>query len=264
MRRKKPHPLHRLTFLVVAMFAVAATASASVRVGGSSLRANGQLAQGFQYSGSCPVALKFAWGVIGTEPTTLQYTFVRSDGGHLTTSLTAALPAPNHSVPIYYDWQLGANTPQFQNYSGWVQLNIASPNPVSQKIGFTIHCGGAGASAGVTVRVGGSSLRANGQLAQGFQYSGSCPVALKFAWGVIGTEPTTVQYTFVRSDGGHLTTSLAAPLPAANRSVPIYYDWQLGANTPQFQDYSGWVQLNIESPNGLSQKIGFTIHCSGS
>jgi hypothetical protein len=120
MSQKKPDHLHRFTFLVVALFAVAATASASVRVGGSSLRANGQLAQGFEYSGSCPVALKFGWGVIGTEPTTVQYTVVRSDGGHLTTSLTAALPAANQSVPIYYDWQLGANTPQFQNFSGWV------------------------------------------------------------------------------------------------------------------------------------------------
>jgi hypothetical protein len=266
MRLKKPDQLHRLTFSVVVFFAVAATASSSVRVGGWSLRANGELAQGFQYSGSCPVALKFGWGVIGTAPTTMQYTFVRSDGGRSTTPLTAALPAPNHSVPIYYDWQLGANTPQFQNYSGWVQLNIESPNPVSQKIGFTIHCGGSGGAtnAGAAVRVGGWSLRANGQLAQGFQYSGSCPVALKFAWGVIGTSPTTVEYTFVRSDGGHLTTSLTAALPAANHSVPLYYDWQLGANTPQFQNYSGWVQLNIESPNPVSQKIGFSVHCSGS
>jgi hypothetical protein len=55
--------------------------------------------------------------------------------------LTATLPAANRSVPIYYDWRLGANTPQFQNYTGWVQLNIESPGPVSQKISFTIHCG---------------------------------------------------------------------------------------------------------------------------
>ena len=27
-----------------------------------------------------------------------------------------------------------------------------------------------------TVRIGGESLRANGQVAQGFQYTGSCPV----------------------------------------------------------------------------------------
>jgi hypothetical protein len=249
-----------LTFLTVAFFAVTATASATVRIGGGALTANGQLAQGFQYTGSCPVALRFDWSVLGTEPTTVQYTFVRSDGGRLSTSPTIDVPNANQAVQIYDDWHLGANTPEFQNYTGWVQLNIESPNTVSQKIGFTIHCGG---TAGATVRIGGASLRANGQLAQGFQYTGSCPVALKFGWGVIGTEPTTVQYTFVRSDGGHQTTSPTIDLPKANQSVPIYYDWQLGANTPQFQNYTGWVQLNIESPNTVMQKIGFTIHRGG-
>ena len=37
-------------------------AFAGVRIGGSSLRANGQIAEGYQYSGPCPVDLKFGWG----------------------------------------------------------------------------------------------------------------------------------------------------------------------------------------------------------
>ena len=142
MSLKNLEHLHHFTFLIVAFLGVTATSSATVRVGGSSLRANGQLAQGFQYTGSCPVALKFGWGVIGTAPTMLTYTFVRSDGGRQTSSATVNLPNANQSVPIYYDWQLGANTPQFQNYSGWVQLNIESPNTVQYKIPFTIRCGG--------------------------------------------------------------------------------------------------------------------------
>jgi len=112
-----------------------------------------------------------------------------------------------------------------------------------------------------TVRVGGSSLRANGQLAQGFQYTGSCPVALKFGWGLISTGPTEVVYTFDRNDGGRQTRSDRVNIPRANQSVPVYYDWQLGANTPKFADYHGWVNLIIEAPNRLEQKIGFTIHC---
>ena len=106
------------------------------------------------------------------------------------------------------------------------------------------------------------ALTANGKLAAGSQYAGSCPVALKFDWGVIGTEPTLVTYTFDRSDGGHLATSPTAYLPNANQSVPIYEEWHLGANIPRFQNYSGWVRLMIESPNPVSQKIPFTIHCS--
>jgi hypothetical protein len=142
MSQKNLNPLSRFALLLGTFFVVTASASATVRIGGASLRANGQLAQGFQYTGSCPVALKFGWGVIATEPTTATYTFFRSDGGHLTNSLTTTLPGGNRSVPIYDDWQLGANTPQFQNYSGWVELRIESPNPIAQKIAFTIHCVG--------------------------------------------------------------------------------------------------------------------------
>ena len=72
-----------------------------------------------------------------------------------------------------------------------------------------------------TVRVGGDSLRANGQVAQGFQYTGSCPVSLQFGWGLIGTGPTTVNYRFVRNDGGHSSSVQSVNLPQANRSVPV-------------------------------------------
>lgn len=112
-----------------------------------------------------------------------------------------------------------------------------------------------------TVRVGGESLRANGQVAQGYQYSGSCPVNLQFGWGLIGTGPTTVNYHFVRNDGGHSSSSQRVYLPQANRSVPVYEPWRLGANTPQFATYTGWVKLIIDSPNPVEGKVGFTIHC---
>jgi hypothetical protein len=112
-----------------------------------------------------------------------------------------------------------------------------------------------------SVRVGGYSLRANGQVAQGFQYTGSCPVALKFGWGLISTGPTEVAYRFDRSDGGHTTHSDRVNIPRANQSVPVYYDWQLGANTHQFANFTGWVNIIIESPNPVQQKIKFTIHC---
>ena len=112
-----------------------------------------------------------------------------------------------------------------------------------------------------TVRVGGASLRANGNIAQGFHYTGSCPVNLKFGWGLIGTRRTEVTYRFDRNDGGHTTKTERVDMPQANHSVPVYYDWQLGANTPQFATYTGWVNLIIESPNPLESKIPFTIHC---
>jgi len=118
---------------------MATALNAGVRVGGSAFSANGQLARDHQYTGACPVDLKFDWGVIGTQAAEVVYTTSRSDGA-TGPSRSIVLPAPNRSVPVITTWRLGANTPKFRNFSGWVQINIQSPNPVSNKIGFTIHC----------------------------------------------------------------------------------------------------------------------------
>jgi hypothetical protein len=243
-----------LVLLSVIVFAVASNARASVRVGGWSMLVDGHVAQGFQYTGACPADLEFHWGVIGTDPGPVTYSISRNDGGH-SSPMSIVLPSANRSIPIVDHWHLGANNATFANYSGWIQLDIQSPNPVSQRIPFTLHC------AGPTVRVGGWSMIVNGQVAQGFQYSGACPADLEFHWGVIGTAATPVSYTFTRNDGGHSSSPMSINLPSANRSIPIVDHWKLGANNPQFANYSGWVQLDIQSPNAVSQKIAFTLHC---
>jgi len=112
-----------------------------------------------------------------------------------------------------------------------------------------------------TVRIGGSSLRANGQVAQGFQYTGSCPVALKFGWSLQTTEPAIAYYSFSRSDGGRPRGGSIDLTPG--RSGFVYLDWNLGANNPRFADFHGFAVLNVESPNHVSQKIDFTLHCGG-
>jgi hypothetical protein len=240
---------------VLALTALVA-ARASVRVGGSAFSVNGQLARDHQYSGVCPVDLKFDWGVISTAQTTATYFITRSDGGHSSHQRAVTLPE-YRSVPILEEWHLGANTPQFADFHGWVELHIQSPNPVTNRISFTIHCD---VGRPASVRVGGSAFSVNGQLDRDHQYSGPCPVELTFDWGVIATEPTQVVYTFSRSDGGHQSHSSTIDLPA-HRSVPILDHWSLGANTPQFADFRGWVELDIESPNAVENRIGFTLHC---
>jgi len=112
----------------------------SVRIGGESLRINGQVIPGHEYTGPCPVDLKFGWGLIATGPTTVNYHFVRSDGGHSAHGEAVYIPQANHSVPVYDEWHLGANNPRFANFVGSVQLVIDSPNPVQGNIKFTLHC----------------------------------------------------------------------------------------------------------------------------
>ncbi len=142
MKRTLGKPI--LTSLLLCAGGLAATlgsAQASVRVGGWSLTADGQIVQGFNYTGHCPANLKFAWGVIGNAPDTVAYSFTRSDGAH-SGPKEANLPKANQSVPVYEEWHLGAPTPQFKNYKGWVELQVASPNPLKKKVNFTLHCNG--------------------------------------------------------------------------------------------------------------------------
>ncbi len=117
-------------------------------------------------------------------------------------------------------------------------------------------------SAQASVHVGGWSLTADGQIVPGFNYTGHCPANLKFGWGLIGNAPGSVAYVFKRSDGAQ-----AAPkqtnLPQANQSVPVYDEWHLGATTPQFKDFKGWVELQVTSPNPVIKRINFTLHCNG-
>jgi hypothetical protein len=112
-----------------------------------------------------------------------------------------------------------------------------------------------------TVRIGGWALTDNNKIVKNFDYKGSCPVKLKFAWGVLATEPTEIKYHFERSDGATAPAG-KKNLPKANTSEDVIETWDLGANTAAtFKAFKGWEELVIDSPNKVSQKINFTMHC---
>ncbi len=111
------------------------------------------------------------------------------------------------------------------------------------------------------IRIGGESLRANGQVIPHHDYFGPCPVDLEFGWGVIGMYPRVMEYHFERSDGGHSAGESGKRLPGGNRSMPVNDRWRLGATTRPFANYSGWVKLVIDAPERLEGRVGFTLHC---
>lgn len=247
-----------LVAVTIAALVLPKQTQAGMRIGGWSLRANGQLAQNFEYSGPCPVALKFGWGVVSSDATEANYGFLRNDGA-TSPSSGISLAGGGRSTPIYDDWELGANTPSFSNYRGWVELVVESPTRLSQRINFTLHCGG-NPTAAASVRVGGSAFFANGRIARDYQYTGPCPVSLKFDWGIVSGEPTSISYAFLRNDGAR-GPSATRPLPGGGHSESITTDWRLGANLPQFQNYNGWMELHTDPPHSLSNRISFTLHC---
>jgi hypothetical protein len=112
-----------------------------------------------------------------------------------------------------------------------------------------------------TVRIGGWALTVNNKIVKDFDYKGTCPVTLQFAWGVLATAPAEIKYHFERSDGAHAPAG-QKNLPQANTSVDVNETWDLGANNDAtFKDFKGWEKLVIESPNKVEQKINFTMHC---
>jgi hypothetical protein len=118
-----------------------------------------------------------------------------------------------------------------------------------------------GAQSPVTVRVGGWALTANGKIAKNFEYTGSCPVNLRFDWGLLATAPTEVTYRYKRSDDSEPSATKKVKLAKANTSVDVSDTWDLGANTAEFKDFKGWIKLTTFEPNKVEQKILFTLHC---
>jgi len=139
MRRLNLRTLSFSLLLVALLLSLAVTLCAAVRIGGSAFSANGQLARDHQYTGGCPVELKFDWGVVGSQPSTIVYRTTRSDGAQSSTR-SVQHPGGNRSMPIIEHWRLGAPNPQFRNFHGWMELVVESPNPASMRIPFTIHC----------------------------------------------------------------------------------------------------------------------------
>jgi len=117
------------------------------------------------------------------------------------------------------------------------------------------------------IHLGGQSFTANGELpprrkAGGYQYTGSCPVNLRFDWGIVSSDPVDVVYSFERNDGGQAKPARTT-LAGGGQSTPIQDGWSLGANSAEFADFHGWVQLDIRSPYPLSYRMPFTLHCVG-
>jgi len=93
-------------------------------------------------------------------------------------------------------------------------------------------------------------------------HSGPCPVEIKFTGKIALNKAGRATYKWVRSDGG--IDTLAHPpvvFPAAGTQV-VTTTWTLGAATPAFQPFNGWMKLHVLTPQDkLSAPAKFTINC---
>jgi len=91
-------------------------------------------------------------------------------------------------------------------------------------------------------------------------YTGKCPAVIKFTGMISATEPTSVQYKFIRSDGASAPVqTLVFEKPGKK---PVTTTWTLGGT--ELQTYEGWEAIRIISPRQVvSNRAKFSITCSG-
>ncbi len=87
--------------------------------------------------------------------------------------------------------------------------------------------------------------------------TGKCTQIIRFRGSITFNGRGTVQYRFIRSDGGKGRTESMTFAAAGTKSVST--EWHLG------KSYSGWEAIEILSPNSLqSNRANFTLQCTDS
>jgi hypothetical protein len=96
----------------------------------------------------------------------------------------------------------------------------------------------------------------------GIEYRGSCPVKLDFDWSIVSSQPTSVTYRLQKSDGSSASAIMTVNLPKGNTPVDVTDMWIVGANTLEFRNYKGWIDLSTLTPNVFGKKIYFVLRCN--
>ena len=218
------------------------------------------------YSGNCPALITFRGHITVSQPTTVQYKFIRSDN--------ASAPVQTLNFPragtqeVTTTWQLGG--PGLPTYSGWEAIQVISPVSVqSNKAQFRIRCAGEGQ----TGQQGAAGQQPGQQGQQGIpidvkarlsakpaSYTGNCPALITFGGYIAVNQPMTVQYKFIRSDNAEAPVQTLHFSSKSRQEVTT--TWQLGG--PGLPTYSGWEAIQVISPVSVqSNRADFRIRCAG-
>jgi CARDB len=224
------------------------------------------------YSGNCPALITFRGHITVSQPTTVQYKFIRSDNAQAPVQTLNFPRAGTQEVTT--TWQLGGPG---VSTSGWEAIQVISPVSVeSNKAAFRIRCagqqGGPVQQTGPQVQPVGPVQQPGPQVQQGApvrikaelgvkpaSYSGNCPALISFRGFISVSQPTTVQYKFIRSDNAQAPVQTLNFPKAGTQEVTD--TWQLGG--PGVST-SGWEAIQVISPVSVgSNKAVFKIRCTG-
>jgi hypothetical protein len=92
--------------------------------------------------GPCPATFTFTGKVLLRKEVKVKYRWERSDGGVDTTVHPALALDGVHASLVTTTWTLGAATPEFHPFHGWMKLHILAPeDKLSDAAEFTLDCG---------------------------------------------------------------------------------------------------------------------------
>jgi hypothetical protein len=87
-------------------------------------------------------------------------------------------------------------------------------------------------------------------------FTGKCPHTVKFTATIYSTGTGTVQFKWIRSDGGHQAHNPSVTLGGTGTDT-VTYEWRLGKN------FQGWVAMQTITPNQVkSNNANFQITCN--
>ena len=196
------------------------------------------------FTGECPKKFDFEGVIEASGPTTVKYTWIRSDGA-TSPQLTLEFEEAG-SKTVTKSWTLGASGNSYEGY--WHRLKVIAPTQVlSNKAEFDLHCD----EEIVAITASASVLGED-------NFTGECPKKFDFEGVIEASGPTTVKYTWIRSDGA-TSPQLTLEFEEAG-SKTVTKSWTLGASGNSYEGY--WHRLKVIAPTQvLSNKAEFDLHC---
>ena len=196
------------------------------------------------FTGPCSKKFDFEAEIDADGPMTISYTWLRSDGA----------TAPENSITfeeagtkkVTTSWTLGANGESYEGY--WQQLKVISPEEIlSNKAEFDLHCEEDTVTITATTAVVGEN-----------NFTGPCSKKFDFETEIDADGPTTITYTWLRSDGATAPENSITFEEAGTKKVTT--SWTLGGSGESYEGY--WQQLKIISPEEIfSNKAEFNLYC---
>ena len=197
------------------------------------------------FTGSCAKKFDFEAAIKTDGPMTVTYTWLRSDGATAPENTITFDTAGTKTVTT--SWTLGESGNSYEGY--WQQLKIIGPKELlSNKAEFDLYCDEEVINISVTATIVGEN-----------EFTGECPKKFDFEAEITVDAPTTVSYTWLRSDGATAPEETLEFESAGTKTVTT--SWTLGGSGSSYEGF--WQQLKVLAPTEvLSNKAEFDLFCA--